>query len=132
MKQIFHPGYKPPGYKYIYFYYYFFHSFHYEVGFFKFRQKQEKVKKTKVCNIFTFFFIEEYLSLSGFAKHGQKLVRIVIWLYVASKNVAFLYLWTVPKMDRLTLKASRNTNCQQLNLNLIAKVKLKMMKIILK
>ena len=102
------------------------------MGFFKFRQKQEKVKKTKVCNIFTFFFIEEYLSLSGFAKHGQKLVRIVIWLYVASKNVAFLYLWTVPEMDRFTLKGLRNTNCQQLNLNLIAKVKLKMIKIILK
>ena len=31
-----------------------FHSFHYEMGFFQFRQKQEKVKKTKVCNIFTF------------------------------------------------------------------------------
>ena len=34
------------------------------------------------------------------AKRGQKLVLIVIWLYVASKNVAFLYLWTVPKMER--------------------------------
>ena len=54
LKQIFHPGYKPPGYKPIYFYYFFFHSFHYEVGFFQFRQKQEKVKKTKVRNIFTF------------------------------------------------------------------------------
>ena len=52
------------------------------------------------------------------------------------KNVAFLYLWTVPKMERFTLKASRNTNCQQLmkqlNLNLTGKAKLKMIKIILK
>ena len=30
------------------------------------------------------------------------------------KNVTFLYLSTVPKMDRFTLKASRNTNYQQL------------------
>ena len=45
----------------------------------------------------------------------QKLVLIVIWLYVASKNMALLYLWTVPKMEGFTLKASRNTNCQQIN-----------------